>query len=400
MTSATRAQLAAYFSISAALRFSVALPQAFLTPILVSKGLTFSEIAFIQSAYMLVGLVTEVPSGYFADVTSRKFAYVISIIVTGAAYAVVFTSEGLAAMAAAWAIYGLGQSLQSSTMEFHFVSALRSDPRRFTRFFVLERNIPLAASVGAALLATVVFPRVGAGLYAISLVGFVSCAVAGTWLLPSERHRERRESLRARASQVRVELMASVRSRPLMVLVWWIALTQIGFTSLYQFWQMAFLGSGVGPNLFGLLFVLFQCAGALGHWLFGRVAGRRHVLTATASCADGLAAVLFLVGDPAAVVITCLALGAVIVIHANAVEFEFQRCVPDAVMSSMASLMNALASAVSLLILGGAGIALDLTPPRQVLAGGVLLFALVMMGFALARTRIEAAAGRTVRVSR
>jgi MFS family permease len=186
--------VAKYFAVNGVLRFSVALPQAFLTPILVSKGLTFSEVALVQSVYMLVAFVSEVPSGYLADVTSRKIVYTGSMLVTAAGYAVVLTQHGVAMMAIAWALYGLGQSLQSSTMEYHFVAVLRDDERKFARFYVLERNIPLLASVGAALLATALFPRIGDRLYLISLLGFVTCFVLGTIVLPGGSRGARRSA--------------------------------------------------------------------------------------------------------------------------------------------------------------------------------------------------------------
>jgi hypothetical protein len=274
-------------------------------------------------------------------------------------------------------------------MEYHFVAVLRDDERKFARFYVLERNIPLLASVGAALLATALFPRIGDRLYLISLLGFVTCFVLGTIVLPGGSRGARAPGLGVRAAEVRREIVVAFRSPGLIALVLWLACTQIGFTTLYQFWQMAFMDVGIDSHLFGLLFIAFQGAGILGNWAFGRMVGSRYVLVGTAVASGLLAVVLTLVRLPAVVVGSSLLLGAVILVHANAVEFEFQRAVPETVMSSLASVINALSSAVALAVLSLAGAILDAVSATTVLATGIMTFALVMGAFAAARRRIE-----------
>ena len=56
------------------------LPHAILTIFLLYNGCSLTQIAFLQSIFMVVAMLTEFPSGVLADVVSRKKVYLLSMI--------------------------------------------------------------------------------------------------------------------------------------------------------------------------------------------------------------------------------------------------------------------------------------------------------------------------------
>lgn len=66
--------------------FARVLPHAILTVILLNKGLTVSQIAIVQSFYMLATTMFEFPSGFLTDIWSEKIMYQLSLILIGVSY--------------------------------------------------------------------------------------------------------------------------------------------------------------------------------------------------------------------------------------------------------------------------------------------------------------------------
>ena len=52
--------------------FSRVLPHAILSVILLDKGFSISQISLIQSIFMIVALIMEIPSGIISDIISEK----------------------------------------------------------------------------------------------------------------------------------------------------------------------------------------------------------------------------------------------------------------------------------------------------------------------------------------
>ncbi|BCP63093.1 hypothetical protein SUT503_01510 [Streptococcus parasuis] len=67
-----RKNINTYLIASALITISYSLPHSILTVLLISKGISLSQILVIQSAYSLAMILFEFPSGVVADMYSKR----------------------------------------------------------------------------------------------------------------------------------------------------------------------------------------------------------------------------------------------------------------------------------------------------------------------------------------
>ena len=70
-----------YFAAQLLTTVGLSIPHAILTPLLLEKGLSLSQILIIQAAFSLSVLLFEFPSGAIADIVSRRWVYIFSRLV-------------------------------------------------------------------------------------------------------------------------------------------------------------------------------------------------------------------------------------------------------------------------------------------------------------------------------
>ena len=91
--------------------FLVILPVV--VPFFQSKGLSMQDVFMLQALFGLVVLVTEVPSGYFADVLGRKATLVVGAIVAGVGQSLLLVADGFWTLALFEICLGIAHSLIS-----------------------------------------------------------------------------------------------------------------------------------------------------------------------------------------------------------------------------------------------------------------------------------------------
>jgi MFS family permease len=91
--------------------FLVIMPIA--VPFFQSKGLTMQEVFSLQALFGLVVLLTEVPSGYIADLIGRKHTLVIGAVFCGIGHTLLLGADGFWTLALFEIALGIGHSLVS-----------------------------------------------------------------------------------------------------------------------------------------------------------------------------------------------------------------------------------------------------------------------------------------------
>ncbi len=91
--------------------FLVIMPVA--VPFFQSKGLTMQEVFSLQALFALVVLITEVPSGYFADLLGRKSTLVVGSVIAAIGHTFLLGAEGFWSLAIFEICLGLSHSLIS-----------------------------------------------------------------------------------------------------------------------------------------------------------------------------------------------------------------------------------------------------------------------------------------------
>lgn len=106
-----------FFAAELLMNLALTVPHAILTPLLLDKGLSLSQILLVQAGFSVAVLLFEFPSGSIADMISRRTLYFISRLVFCIFFLVVIFGHGFPLMLLAWVIYGLATALESGTLD-------------------------------------------------------------------------------------------------------------------------------------------------------------------------------------------------------------------------------------------------------------------------------------------
>ena len=91
--------------------FLVIMPVA--VPFFQSKGLSMQEVFTLQALFGLVVMITEVPSGYVADLIRRKWTLVAGAAFLGLGHSLLLNAQGFWTLAMFETALGIGHSLNS-----------------------------------------------------------------------------------------------------------------------------------------------------------------------------------------------------------------------------------------------------------------------------------------------
>lgn len=106
-----------FFAAELLMNLALTVPHAILTPLLLDKGLSLSQILLVQAGFSVAVLLFEFPSGSIADMISRRTLYFISRLVFCVFFLLVVFGHGFPLMLLAWIIYGLATALESGTLD-------------------------------------------------------------------------------------------------------------------------------------------------------------------------------------------------------------------------------------------------------------------------------------------
>jgi hypothetical protein len=228
-----------------------------------TNGLNSTQIFTIQAIFHLVVLLLEVPSGYLADVIGRRKTLVFGAIfypLGVAAYTLGHSFSAFVLAELAWAVSVSMRSGCDSALLFDSLRQLKREGE-YKRF---EGKCALVARTGTAV------SSVAGGLLAMVflrlpfLVNFVSAlfmpAVAFSL---SEPEREPRRSKNPLLDILRIcrYCLQQPHIRPVILFCGLLMASQL--TGLWAYFLL-YKDLGIGIGWFGILFAVFQLAGALG----------------------------------------------------------------------------------------------------------------------------------------
>ena len=228
-----------------------------------ANGLNSTQIFTIQAAFHLAVLLLEVPSGYLADVVGRKKTLVFGAIFFPLGLALYTAGRSFAAFVIAEVVLAVSVSMRSGCDSALLFDSLRQQGREgeYKRF---EGKCALVARTGTAV------SSVAGGLLAsvfLRLPFLVNCASAlfmpAVALSLAEPEREPRRSKNPLLDILRIcrFCLQQPHIRPVILSCGLLMAGQL--TALWAYFLL-YQELGIGVGWFGLLFALFQLAGALG----------------------------------------------------------------------------------------------------------------------------------------
>lgn len=236
------------------------------------KGLSLSEITFIQIFFYLGVLLFEVPSGYLADLGYRKSGYIGSFVCMIIAYGLIYQFSNIVILSFAWFIYGLAGALMSGNVDGYIVNKLKAtdNEHQIKDFNVKKTNMSLIAGIGGALIGSLLYPVIATNIYIISL-GLYTFAIL---IASLGIHIEHQNQAITKLKVTDIEFTPNIRTLILLVCI--IELYYVGF---YQYWQVLYEGKGINPVLFGVIYIIFSLTVISSNKLYSKLEGINDKIT-------------------------------------------------------------------------------------------------------------------------
>ena len=246
--------------------FLVIMPIA--VPFFQSKGLDMQQVFVLQAIFAGVVLLTEVPSGYLADLLGRKPTLVVGSVIAGIGHTVLVFADGFVGLALFEIALGVSYSLVSGSdiaMLYDSEAALgrpEAEQRRVVGRLYSIRTLSEAAA--ALICSLLMIGSMDLVVYAQAAVGWIPLLLAVRLVEPPVARLEQSGHLRNMGRICRHVLTDSAVLRlTFLALCFWSLTTFYAVWLIQELWQK----QGIGLGLFGYLWAgLTVVAAVAGRW--------------------------------------------------------------------------------------------------------------------------------------
>ncbi|ONI45953.1 hypothetical protein AN642_01060 [Epulopiscium sp. SCG-B10WGA-EpuloA2] len=326
------------------------MPHAILTILLLSKGVSISEIAFIQALFNVAMVICEFPSGMMSDLYSRKKVYIISLITLMVSYIIIVSFEGVVYMSVAWVVYGISTALATGTLDAEIINQLKEKDGDLQKFFKNSNQISLAISILSVSIGSLLYYQVAEKIYLISiLLIFVNIFFVQLFFVENKvNHANNKPKL---ATHIK-ESFTEVKNNP--TLLWFILLfggLQFFIQTHFHLWQALFLEKGIKEERFFIYYIIFQVLMILSYKVKVEKINLMH-LSMLVLMAILLNVVLFFSNFPAIDVTIYLSICFIGFVINYFSTFHFSKLVSKEKISSLTSLSSTITRIFLFLVLG------------------------------------------------
>lgn len=263
-----RKNILAYYGANFLLIIAQSLPHAILTPLLLSKGLSLSEILLVQTFFSFCVLVAEYPSGVLADLMSRKNLFLVSNAFLIASFSFVLFFDNFILMLLAWGLYGLYSACSSGTIEASLITDIKENKKDLSQFLAKNNQITYLGMIIGSSLGSFLYLKIHAMLYIVGIFLIMLCALTIViYFKEKEADFKSQKSLKLLKGQVKGSLKELKDNPKLKILLVGHLITPIFFMSHFQMWQAYFLKQGVKEQYLFVFYIAFQVISILIHFL-------------------------------------------------------------------------------------------------------------------------------------
>ncbi|WP_283508180.1 HP1165 family MFS efflux transporter [Helicobacter pylori] len=263
-----RKNILAYYGANFLLIIAQSLPHAILTPLLLSKGLSLSEILLVQTFFSFCVLMAEYPSGVLADLMSRKNLFLVSNIFLIASFSFVLFFDSFILMLLAWGLYGLYSACSSGTIEASLITDIKENKKDLSRFLAKNNQITYLGMIIGSSLGSFLYLKIHAMLYIVGIFLIMLCTLTIViYFKEKEADFKSQKSLKLLKGQVKGSLKELKDNPKLKILLVGHLITPIFFMSHFQMWQAYFLKQGVKEQYLFMFYIAFQVISILIHFL-------------------------------------------------------------------------------------------------------------------------------------
>lgn len=413
-----------FFAAELLMNLALTVPHAILTPLLLDKGLSLSQILLVQAGFSVAVLLFEFPSGSIADMISRRTLYFISRLVFCIFFLVVIFGHGFPLMLLAWIVYGLATALESGTLDAALINnaknrqgpagtvgglegAVGAPDHVESRISWLVRKEGQSAYLGMMIGSTIgalLYLSVGANIYFISVgATVISVVTIALFFRIPEQHKvatvggneagasvdkhdaariggARRlwQELGAHARATVEEMRDSVALRQFLLLA---VIAQAFLQLHFQLWQAVGLEKGFAESHLLFLYLLFIGMAFGASFIRPEVLFRRRALVVAGVVAfPGLAWLSYLV-DGWAYLVFYGALAFLLIVFANYSAFGVRRTSSVERIGAVTSLVGVVGRIGAIGVLAVASVFVNFYSAAAVASGGFVVLVVLGLGW-------------------
>ena len=415
-----------FFAAELLMNLALTVPHAILTPLLLDKGLSLSQILLVQAGFSVAVLLFEFPSGSIADMISRRTLYFISRLVFCIFFLVVIFGHGFPLMLLAWIIYGLATALESGTLDAALINNAKNrqgpagtvgEPDHVeSRISWLVRKEGQSAYLGMMIGSTIgalLYLSVGANIYFISVgATVISVVTIALFFRIPEQHKvatvggnesaasidgietgasvdkqdaariggARRlwQELRSHARATVEEMRNSAALRQFLLLA---VIAQAFLQLHFQLWQAVGLEKGFAESHLLFLYLLFIGMAFGASFIRPEVLFRRRALVVVAVVAfPGLAWLSYLV-DGWVYLVFYGALAFLLIVFANYSAFGVRRASSVERIGAVTSLVGVVGRIGAIGVLAVASVFVNFYSAAAVASGGFVVLVVLGLGW-------------------
>ncbi|WRD47086.1 MFS transporter [Helicobacter pylori] len=361
-----RKNILAYYGANFLLIIAQSLPHAILTPLLLSKGLSLSEILLVQTFFSFCVLVAEYPSGVLADLMSRKNLFLVSNVFLIASFSCVLFFDSFILMLLAWGLYGLYSACSSGTIEASLITDIKENKKDLSKFLAKNNQITYLGMIIGSSLGSFLYLKVHAMLYIVGIFLIMLCALTIIiYFKEKEADFKSQKSLKLLKEQVKGSLKELKDNPKLKILLVGHLITPIFFMSHFQMWQAYFLKQGVKERYLFMFYIAFQVISILIHFLKAKNYSQKIALSSLVVLLG--VSPLLLSNIPYCFIGVYALMVAFFTYMSYCLGYQFSKFVSKNNISSLSSLLSSCVRVVSVLILSLSSLELRYFSPLTII---------------------------------
>ncbi|GAA7306820.1 HP1165 family MFS efflux transporter [Helicobacter pylori] len=380
-----RKNILAYYGANFLLIIAQSLPHAILTPLLLSKGLSLSEILLVQTFFSFCVLVAEYPSGVLADLMSRKNLFLVSNVFLIASFSFVLFFDSFILMLLAWGLYGLYSACSSGTIEASLITDIKENKKDLSKFLAKNNQITYLGMIIGSSLGSFLYLKVHAMLYIVGIFLIMLCALTIIiYFKEKEADFKSQKSLKLLKEQVKGSLKELKDNPKLKILLVGHLITPVFFMSHFQMWQAYFLKQGIKEQYLFMFYTAFQVISILIHFLKAKNYSQKITLSSLLVLLS--VSPLLLSNIPYCFIGVYALMVAFFTYMSYCLGYQFSKFVSKNNISSLSSLLSSCVRVVSVLILSLSSLELRYFSPLTIITMHFAL-TLIMLFFFLYKAK-------------
>ncbi|RKV25390.1 MFS transporter [Helicobacter pylori] len=375
-----RKNILAYYGANFLLIIAQSLPHAILTPLLLSKGLSLSEILLVQTFFSFCVLVAEYPSGVLADLMSRKNLFLVSNAFLIASFSFVLFFDSFILMLLAWGLYGLYSACSSGTIEASLITDIKENKKDLSQFLAKNNQITYLGMIIGSSLGSFLYLKIHAMLYIVGIFLIMLCALTIViYFKEKEADFKSQKSLKLLKGQVKGSLKELKDNPKLKILLVGHLITPVFFMSHFQMWQAYFLKQGIKEQYLFIFYIVFQVISILIHFL--KASNYSQKIALSSLLALLCVSPLLLTNIPYCFIGVYALMVAFFAYMSYCLGYQFSKFVSKNNISSLSSLSSSCVRVVSVLVLSLSSLELRYFSPLTIITMHFALTLLILFFF-------------------